>query len=149
VSQSWKLELEQTWRELELPQFLTELGVDFDATFLKPMREYPGSENPYQGFYWTFFRLDRLPPGVFHAAPKKQVVQGVPATWEEWFIEGSELHHHTMRNHATAPANLPSGSELIQWRSPENDIEHPTEVLDINWHYFNDSDLTPYLFRSE
>ena len=122
--------------------------MDFDATFLKPMREYPGSENPYQDFYWTFFRLDRLPPGVFHAAPKKQVVQGVPATWEEWFIEGSELHHHTMRNHATAPANLPSRSKLIQWRSPENDIEHPTEVLDINWHYFNDSDLTPYLFRS-
>lgn len=147
MTNSWKRDLENIWLDLELPTFLTQLGVDFEETFLTPLRQFSGLNNPYEDHYWTFFRLDRLPPGVFHAAPKSSVTQGTPATWEEWFIEGTELHHHTMRNNATTPANLPTGSELIQWRSPLNDIEHPAEVLDINWHYFNDSDLRPFLLR--
>ncbi len=147
MSAAWKLELEKTWLDLELPLFLSEIGLDFEQTFLTPLREYSGETNPYEDYYWTFFRLDRLPPGVFHAAPKKQVAQGTPAIWEEWFIEGSELHHHTMRNHAEVPVNMPQELSLIQWRSPENDLEHPREVLDINWHYFNDQDARPFLLR--
>jgi hypothetical protein len=153
VSAQWKQELEQCWLDLELPLFLTQIGVDFEESFLSPLRAYTGETNPYQDYYWTFFRLDRLPPGVFHAAPKSPVLQNSPAIWEEWFIEPvagserSEGHHHTMRNHPTLPSNLPTGQPLISWRSPENDIEHPREVLDIYWHYFNDKDSRPFLLR--
>ena len=147
MSAAWKHELERTWLNLELPLFLSQIGLDFEQNFLAPLREFSGETNPYEDYYWTFFRLDRLPPGVFHAAPKKQVTQGGPAIWEEWFIEGSERHHHTMRNHNAVPANMPQELSLIQWRSPENDREHPQEVLDINWHYFNDLDARPFLLR--
>lgn len=148
-AKGWKLELEKTWLDLELPLFLSQIGQDFETSFLTPLREYQCETNPYADYYWTFFRLDRLPPGVFHAAPKSTVTQGTPAIWEEWFIEGSENHHHTMRNHANVPPNMPAGESLISWRSPENDIEHPLEVLDINWSYFNDKDQRPFLLRKK
>jgi len=54
-----------------------------------------------------------------------------------------------MRNHANVPPNMPAGESLISWRSPENDIEHPLEVLDINWSYFNDKDQRPFLLRKK
>jgi len=143
----WKLELEKCWLDLELPRFLSQISVDFEQSFLTPLKTYDGDSNPYQGHYWTFFRLDRLPPGVFHAAPTTRVIQSQPATWEEWFIEDGQLHHHTMRNHTNPPINLPANEQLISWRSPENDQEHPEEVLQIDWSYFNDSDLRPFLLR--
>ena len=144
---NWKVELEKIWLDLELPEFLNIIGVDFEESFMAPLRDSQLDENPYRDYYWTFFRLDRLPPGVFHAAPKNKVVQHEPAIWEEWFIEGPENHHHTMRNHRNIPANMPAGESLLDWRSPENDLEHPLEVLDINWSYFNDKDQRPYLLR--
>lgn len=146
-SSNWQDGLENAWLDLELPQFLKEIGVDFEAAFLAPLRASTLETNPYSEHYWTFFRLDRLPPGVFHASPQNQVSQNTPAIWEEWFIEDGVLHHHVMRNHAEIPANKPAALELINWRSPNNDIEHPLEVLDIDWYYFNDAELTPYLLR--
>jgi len=148
-SSKWKSELEKVWRDLGVPLFAEQIGIDFEASFLQPLRNSAAEKNPYQDYYWTFFRLDRLPPGVLHAAPLDPVKRngGAPALWEEWFIEGTEIHHHSMHNHADAPANLPAGQSLIKWRSPENDKEHPIEVLDVDWHYFNDADTRPYLLR--
>ena len=148
-SSKWKSELEKVWFDLGVPFFAEQVGIDFESAFLQPLRNSPAEKNPYADYYWTFFRLDRLPPGVLHAAPLDPVKRngGAPALWEEWFIEGAEIHHHSMRNNADTPPNMPTGQSLIKWRSPENDDEHPIEVLDVDWYYFNDADVRPYLLR--
>jgi hypothetical protein len=141
----WKLELEKVWLDLEVDLFCKDIGVDFEEAFLLPLRTSHLEENPYAGHYWTFFRLDRLPPGVLHAAPIAKVGSET-ALWEEWFIEGAENHHHSMRNqHSLISAN--GSSPILHWRSPINDIEHPETVMDVDWHYFNDADQRPYLLR--
>jgi hypothetical protein len=146
VSQGWKSELENTWLELGVPEFFAELGVDFEQNFLAPLLASTLEHNPYAGHQWSFFRLDRLPPGVLHASPL-QKVGDAPALWEEWFIEGEELHHHSMRNSRVLPGESEPNASLLHWRSPLNDTEHPEEVMDVDWHYFNDADQRPYLLR--
>ena len=129
-----------------VPEFLAEIGVNFEENFLKPLRECQSEVNPYKDHQWSFFRLDRLPPGVLHASPVAKVGES-PALWEEWFIEGSENHHHSMRNSTILPGSSEPETSLLHWRSPENDTEHPEEVMDVDWHYFNDADQRPYLLR--
>jgi hypothetical protein len=146
VAAGWKLELEKIWLELEVDHFLKEIGVDFEESFLLPLRASNLESNPYYAHTWTFFRLDRLPPGVLHAAPIGKVGSS-PALWEEWFIEGAENHHHSMHNEDSSKIVVPQSSELLHWRSPVNDIEHPETVMDVDWHYFNDADQRPYLLR--
>jgi len=144
VSQGWKQELEKVWLELGVPEFLAGIGVDFETAFLTPLVNSPLEVNPYKEHQWSIFGLDRLPPGVLHASPISKV-GAAPALWEEWFIEKSENHHHSMRNSEIFSA--PEGSEILKWRSPLNDIEHPDAVMDVDWLYFNDADQRPYLLR--
>jgi len=152
AGEAWKAELEKVWRDLGVPHFLAEIGVDFEEKFLTPLRESRALTNPYAGHSWQFFPLERLLPGVLHAAPLQSVAKSKgtetePALWEEWFIEGTENHHHAMRNSLKLPADAPENVELLHWRSPENDVEHPETVMDVDWHYFNDADQRPYLLR--
>lgn len=146
VHEAWKLELEKTWRELGVPEFMAEIGVDFEGSFLSPLAASPLKENPYSNHQWFFFRLDRLSPGVLHASPLQQVGED-PALWEEWFIEESANHHHSMRNTQNLPGEIHPEITLLHWRSPINDTEHPKEIMDVDWHYFNDADQRPYLLR--
>ena len=144
--ESWKRELEKVWIELEVPEFLMEIGADFEAAFLTPLRNSSLESNPYAGHGWTFFRLSRLPPGVLHAYPLRKV-ESSPALWEEWFIEGDEKHHHSMRNFSGHEDASKGQGTLLNWRSPVGDVEHPETVMDVYWHYFNDADQRPYLLR--
>lgn len=146
MHQSWQSELEKVWLRLEIPEFLSKVGVDFEETFICPLRASNLQTNPYQNHTWLFFRLDRLPPGVLHASPKQKVGQE-PALWEEWFIEDSVNHHHALRNSSAISLHVPAQTSLLNWRSPSNDSEHPLEVMDVDWHYFNDADQRPYLLR--
>lgn len=143
---SWKLEVEKVWLDLEVDVFLKEIGVDFEESFLSPLRASTLEHNPYSGHTWVFFRLQRLLPGVLHAAPISKVGPS-PALWEEWFIEGTENHHHSMRNHKSLVIPPRAGEPVLHWRSPLNDIEHPETVMDVDWHYFNDADQRPFLLR--
>ena len=146
MSRGWRAELEKIWLELKVPHFLAAIHVDFEEAFLAPLRNSPHEVNPYADHTWSFFRLDRLPPGVLHASPNSKVGR-TPALWEEWFIEGSVNHHHSMRNIKPKLLSDNQPIEYLTWRSPLNDVEHPETVLDVDWHYFNDADQRPYLLR--
>jgi len=146
VEQSWIGELEKVWIDLGVPEFLSQIGVDFQEAFIAPLRACSFTVNPYREHGWTFFRLDRLPPGVLHAYPLDKVGSS-PALWEEWFIEAGVNHHHSMNNSPAKPDELDGSKEYLQWRSPHGDDEHPETVMDIDWHYFNDADQRPFLLR--
>lgn len=146
MRQRWKSELEKVWRDLAVPALLRDIGVDFEESFLTPLRDCPLEISPYINHQWSILRLTRLPPGVLHASPIDKVGDA-SVLWEEWFIECSDNHHHALRNQATPPPNIPAEQSLLHWRSPINDTEHPKEIMDVDWHYFNDADQRPYLLR--
>ena len=136
----WKRELAQGWVDLGVPRFIEEIDFSFEAHFLAPLEASDLSANPYAGYTWFLFDHPRLKPGVLHAHPAS--VASEPTLWEEWFHEadgesGSFIqHHHLLRNH-------PHDGEEGQWRGIDD--EHPTPVLDIQWHYINSKNATPSL----
>lgn len=144
-AKSWQEELLATWVELGVPAFIDSIGLDFERDFKNPLLASTLPANPYAGYTWFLFDHPRLQPGVLHAHPAH--VGSEPTLWEEWFQENValvgatpayELHHHLLRNH-------PHDGEEGQWRGIDD--EHPTPVLDIQWHYINSKDATPSLLR--
>ena len=131
--------------ELGVPAFIDSIGLDFERDFKAPLLSSELTANPYEGYTWYLFDHPRLAPGVLHAHPS--TVGSEPTLWEEWFQENVadaseapvfELHHHLLRNH-------PHEGEQGQWRGIDD--EHPTPVLDIQWHYINSPIGTPSLLR--
>jgi hypothetical protein len=145
---TWKTDLKETWLALRVPEFLGSLGLDFEKIFLNPLLSSQLSRSPYENFVWSIIPLQRLLPGVLHAAPIANVaVQMAPAVWEEWFLEENENHHHVLRNTTTPPHNFTENDRMLHWRSPERDTEHPETVLGVDWHYFNDKNQVPFFLR--
>ena len=144
-AKSWQEELLDTWIQLGVPAFIDAIGLNFERDFKSPLLASPHATNPYAGYTWFLFDHPRLKPGVLHAHPAQ--VGSEPTLWEEWFQEQVstsseeprfELHHHLLRNH-------PHDGEEGQWRGIDD--EHPTPVLDIQWHYINSKDVAPSLLR--
>jgi hypothetical protein len=132
----WKRSLADRWIELGADQLLAAINVDFEKEFLTTLAACSASSDPYAEYEWVIFKHHAIQPGVLHAAPLK--VAEEPTLWEEWFFVDNEMHHHELRNH-------PHAGEEHQWMG--NDNEHPEVVLDVQWHYINDTDLRPYLLR--
>jgi hypothetical protein len=134
----WKGDLYQRWIEIGAPQFLNELGVDFEENFVSVLTISTSDSNPYRDCTWAILPNSAIPAGVLHCYPNQ--VGDEKVTWEEWFLLNGEIRHHLLSNH-------PFEGEEGVWTPETGDKDHPNEVLSTSWHYLNSKDLRPSLIK--
>jgi hypothetical protein len=133
----WKRELLATWAQIGAEAVFERAGLNFQEAFLGALDAYKGELNPYADHEWSVFQFPRLTSGVVHAAPKS-IKPGEHVLWEEWYFEDGSSHHNVMRNHP---------HELEEKVVTLNDDEHPAIIMNMDWHYYDDSDRRPFLLR--
>lgn len=134
----WKKEVRRNWAKIALEEFCVQIGVAFPVAFESALDNCSSTLDPYPDYRWVILENKRIPFGVLHLVPPLPSLK--PTLWEEWFVDEGQLHHHVLRNH-------PHEGATDIWHGELADIEHPREVLGIQWHHFNDQDLRPVKYR--
>lgn len=132
----WKDELIARWAELELPEYCQTLGISYEESFLNPLSNSQALGNPYEGMAFTWLANTVIANGVLHLHPIEKPVK--PVIWEEWFIHTDGLHHHVLHNY-----EIPNATD--SWLG--EDLDHPVQVCNVQWHLYNDTDLRPIALR--
>lgn len=133
---SWKNEIVNQWNSIDLQGFCKKLGISYEDNFLTPLEQSTLENNPFVGLKFEWLAHTQAPEGLVHLYPIESPTEKV--TWEEWFIKPDGLHHHVLRNYEHPEAT-------DSWMG--DDIDHPAQVCNIQWHYKNDSDLRPVALR--
>lgn len=134
---AWKSTLLQKWTEIGVQAVCERAGLDYQSAFVDALLAYPGESDPYAEHEWSVFQFPRLSSGVVHAAPR-EIKEGQKVVWEEWYFEDGSNHHNVLRNH---PHDLEAKVVTL------SDDEHPTIVMNIDWHYYDDADRRPLFLR--
>lgn len=132
----WKDELIARWAELELPNYCLKLGISYENSFLDPLLTSKIAENPYEGMAFTWLANSVIANGVLHLHPVETPTE--PVIWEEWFIHTDGLHHHVLHNYEISNAT-------DHWLG--EDLDHPAQVCNVQWHLYNDKDMRPIALR--
>jgi len=134
---AWKSALLAKWDEIGAAAVFERAGMNFQEAFVQALISYKGETDPYVDHDWSVFQFPRLASGVVHAAPKV-IGSGQNVVWEEWYFEDESSHHNVLRNHPHA---------LEQKVVNLQDDEHPSIVMNIDWHYYDDADRRPLFLR--
>lgn len=134
----WKEHLVNEWKDLGIPKFLEQIGVNFEINFMQPLANTSQTENYYRNHNWIHMENIATPFGVLHLCPK--LIEKEQVFWEEWFLLEDGIHHHVL-------SNQPFPSEEGVWRPELSDTDHPKIVLNHSWHYQIDQNLQPVGFR--
>lgn len=135
-SQKWKNEILEQWKSIDLQGFCGKLGISYQDNFERPLEESKLSSSPFEGLVFEWLAHSQTPQGLVHLYPVLAPTSDV--IWEEWFIKPDGFHHHVLRNYAHPEAT-------DTWMG--NDVDHPKQVCNIQWHYINDPDLRPVALR--
>ncbi len=134
----WKEDVRKNWARIALEEFCAHIGVAFPFVFEKALEYCSSPLDPYSDYRWVIIESSHIPFGVLHLVPPLASLE--PTLWEEWFMDRGGLHHHVLRNH-------PHERATDIWSGELSDVEHPREVLGLQWHHFNDADLRPLKYR--
>lgn len=137
---AWKTELQAQWEVINLSNFCAEIGIDYQSAFVDSLAR---SNSPaYEGYVWEILPNTKINQGVLHGYPASSLRDrpDAPVIWEEWFFVDGEMHHHVLANFANDRAT-------DTWQGDSSDVDHPAEVLNIQWRHFNDAKLIPYYFQ--
>jgi hypothetical protein len=137
MAENWKSHQINLWEELKISDFFEKIGVDYQKEFLDSIRQFPG-EDPYVKHKWQWLANSVVKEGVLHLHPIN--AKNDELIWEEWFLYEGVLRHHVL-------SQKPLGMRDGTWSGDATDVDHPKEVLEIKWHYFNDKDLRPLGYR--
>lgn len=133
---SWKNEVIEQWNLIDLKGFCAKLDINYEDNFLIPLEQSPLTSTPFEGMKFEWLAHTQTPKGLIHLYPI--VSPESPVIWEEWFIKPDGLHHHVLRNY-------PHPEATDTWMG--DDVDHPAQVCNIQWHYINDPDLRPLALR--
>jgi hypothetical protein len=134
--QGWKKEVQARWDELNLESYCNQMGISYEQSFLNPLLQCATETNPFEGSEFTWMKNSVISAGVLHLHPVTTPVNEV--TWEEWFIHTDGLHHHVLRNYEF------EGS-TDSWKG--DDLDHPSQVCNVQWHLYNDTNMAPLPLR--
>ncbi len=132
----WKSELSALWMKLEVQNFLTSIGVDYEMHFDQQLKNSKQFSNPYLNHTWVIQSHSQLPLGVLHAYPNQIGQERV--IWEEWFLLNGEIRHHVL-------SNLPLEKQDGVWQPEPTDQDHPEITLNRSWNYRIEPRLNPIL----
>ncbi len=130
--EGWKQEIYARWDELNMESVCKEFEISFEETFLNPLINSTSETNPFEGMRFTWMPNSVIHYGVLHLHPIDVPTEVV--TWEEWFIHTDGFHHHVLRNYEFESAT-------DSWKG--DDLDHPAQVCNIQWHLYNDTNLIP------
>jgi len=134
---NWKPQQIKLWEELKVSKFFEQIGIDYKKDFLDSLNSFNG-DDPYANHKWLWLANTAVKEGVLHLYPLD--TKNSELIWEEWFLYEGALRHHVL---SQKPLTLRDGT----WSGDARDIDHPKEVLEIKWHYYNDKDLRPLGYR--
>ena len=90
----------------------------------------------YHTHQWVASESSQVGP-VLNAIPDLSKTDQIP--WEEWFVVNGQIKHHVLFTRKHEKSNM-------TWRGEADDLEHPKEVLGIDWYAYND-DPKPFLLK--
>jgi len=134
---NWKPQQIKLWEELKVSKFFEQIGIDYKKEFLDSLKLFNG-DDPYVNHKWLWLGNTAVKEGVLHLYPLD--TKNSDLIWEEWFLYEDTLRHHVL---SQKPLAFGDGT----WSGDARDIDHPKEVLEIKWHYYNDKDLRPLGYR--
>lgn len=134
--ESWKKEILEQWNLIDLEGFCERLKINYRENFLHPLEQSMLTSTPFEGMKFEWLAHSQAPDGLIHLYPVISPTSDV--TWEEWFIKPDGLHHHVLRNYS-----YPEATDT--WFG--DDVDHPSQVCNIQWYYKNDPDLRPVALR--
>lgn len=135
-NQQWKSEILDRWSELDLPGYCSRMGISYEDSFLTPLVSSTAEINPFAGLIFTWLENSVIANGVLHLHPIAKPTEAV--IWEEWFIHTDGLHHHVLHNF-----EIPNATD--SWIG--EDLDHPAQVCNVQWHLYNDVDMRPIALR--
>ena len=135
-TQPWKSEILDRWTELDLPAYCERMGISYEDSFLTPLVSSTAQANPFAGLTFSWLKNSVIANGVLHLHPIEKSAE--PVIWEEWFIHTDGLHHHVLHNFEIANAT-------DSWKG--EDLDHPAQVCNVQWHLYNDADMRPIALR--
>ena len=129
---------EEALRNAGLDVFFEKLGWSFEELMLAPADK---AVDCYEGYRWML--LDNRAPIIAHgkvafAIPPVEKADVLP--WEEWFIMNGKAYHQVFYLYAHPKCNA-------QWTAPDEDDQHPEQILGQTWNYYVDEDLRPALLQ--
>lgn len=133
---AWKNDIVTQWESLDLEEFCSTLCINYEESFLKPINLSSVTQNPFDGFKFSWLPHSMVKDGLLHLHPIE--VSNDQVTWEEWFVAEGVLHHHILWNYTYRETT-------DSWLG--NDEDHPKTICDVLWHYFNDTDIRPMALR--
>lgn len=114
------------------------LGLDFEATFLKPLS--PQVERSYRDFRWVVIPHVLAADGpVIYALPPVGRSDDLP--WESWYTDGTTPRIHHVHYTARKPETTGEWSERVD--APQR----PPEIYDHLWYWHDDPKMLPALVK--
>lgn len=137
MAENWKTQQLKVWDELGVPKFFHQIGIDYQKKFIDALMQFSGND-PYVEHKWQWLSNSAVKEGVLHLYPlqtkKNELI------WEEWFLYDGTLRHHILSQQPLAVSDGTWSGDLL-------DKDHPKEVLEITWHYYNEKDFSPLAYR--